>query len=517
MPWKLPHPAFAELIAALATPTQPVYIVGGVVRDLLLGQNSKSSYLELTDLDLVVEHSALTSARRAADRLGWSFYALDEARDVARLIFNPSAPTPLVCDIAGMRGGSIEVDLRLRDFTINAMALAYAPGDVPGDTPTLLDPTGGQADLARKIVRRVAPVSLCEDVVRVLRAVRLAVQFSFQIESATAAQMQRLVPSLPQASSERVRDELWKLFATANPAAGIKLAQELGMIAYLLPEVAATLGVTQSSPHYLDVFEHTHATVEAAAHLRQWLRQDRYTPQTEAEVELIAKLGPWRHRLRHHLSTNVSAHHQRGDWLIWVALLHDIGKPATRSEEMLTASNSPRIRFLNHEEVGAEFVRQRLNQLRFSRNEVELASAIVQAHMRPHHLHASFAGQPISRRASYRFFRDLNRASSGPHAAIDTLLLALCDQQAIYPTLPPAWGSYLDHVVELLDFAFAPAAQSTQPLVDGHLLMQQLAIKPGRQLGDLLEHLLEAQVVGEISTREEALALAAGWLGQNRS
>src|SRR5215212_8556108 len=120
MNWKLPHPALAELLTAISHDQSAVYIVGGAVRDLLLQRK-----VELADLDLVVGEVAIPVARRVADRLGWAYYPLDEERDVARLVFMPTASAPLVCDISGMRGGSIEADLRLRDFTVNAMALAY--------------------------------------------------------------------------------------------------------------------------------------------------------------------------------------------------------------------------------------------------------------------------------------------------------------------------------------------------------------------------------------------------------
>ncbi len=100
MNWMLPHPALAELLSVLSQCKSPVYVVGGVVRDILLHRKT-----ELTDLDVVIGDSAIPIARSVADRLGWAYYPLDEARDVARLVFIPTASPPLVCDIAGMRGG----------------------------------------------------------------------------------------------------------------------------------------------------------------------------------------------------------------------------------------------------------------------------------------------------------------------------------------------------------------------------------------------------------------------------
>src|SRR3954468_9290828 len=186
--WKLPHPALAELLTAFCQAQTPVYVVGGAVRDMLLQRK-----VELTDLDLVLGEAAIPVARRVADRLGWAYYPLDEARDVARLVFMPSASSPLVCDIAGMRGGTIEADLRLRDFTVNAMALAFSTASA---TPTLIDTVGGQSDLQQGLLRRVSPMSIVDDPVRLLRAIRLATQLNFKLEAETERQLRRLAPTI---------------------------------------------------------------------------------------------------------------------------------------------------------------------------------------------------------------------------------------------------------------------------------------------------------------------------------
>lgn len=505
MNWKLPHPALGELLTAFSQAYTPVYIVGGVVRDLLLQRR-----VELTDLDLVLGESAIPVARRVADRLGWAYYPLDEARDVARLVFIPAASSPLVCDISGMRGGSIEADLRLRDFTVNAMALAYTTAST---TPTLIDPVGGQADLAAGLVRRVSPMSLADDPARLLRAVRLVNQFNFRMEAETEIQLCRLARTIQFVSPERVRDELWKLLITPKPDRGIELLQEVGLLAFVLPEVAATIGVQQSLPHLFAVYEHTLNAVEEASRLRDWIVGDSSEQHNEAHAYVQAKLGPWRHRLRHHLEAVVGGNRKRSDWLIWFTLFHDIGKPQTRTVETLD-DGIARTRFFEHEPIGAELAGQRLNTLRFNRNEIELTQAVVRAHMRPHHLHMSFLGQPISRRACFRYFRDIGGRQSGIGPGLDTLLVALADRLSVTQDIPPDDTGYIGHIEQLLHYAFDEAPQIPAPLVDGHLLMKRLAVKPGPHLGVLLEQLMEAQAAGDIKTEEEALALAASWLDQ---
>jgi hypothetical protein len=195
-------------------------------------------------------------------------------------------------------------------------------------------------------------------------------------------------------------------------------------------------------------------------------------------------------------------------------LFHDVGKPPTRTLEV-GDDGITHTRFYEHEAIGASLTTERLEALRFSRHEVELATSAVRAHMRPHHLHMSFLGQPISRRAMFRFFRDVGGKHSGVGSGLDTLLVALADRLSVTKDIPPDETGYVAHVDQLLRYAFDEGSQLPLPLVDGHILMRRLAVKPGPQLGALLEHLMEAQAAGEIKNEDEALALAADWLEQD--
>lgn len=505
--WTPAHPAFVALLNALAAETDPLYVVGGVVRDALLGRRAG-----LTDLDLVVTHDALGVARRVADRLGWAYYPLDADRDVARLVFT-AGKTPLVCDIAAMRGGDLTTDLLARDFTVNALALRWRHG-AAGD---LVDLTGGQADLAARQLRRVTPWGLAEDPVRLLRAVRLAVQLDFTIAAETLQQILRISDTLRLASPERLRDELWKLLSSAAPARAVELLRTYNLLRSLLPEVADMEGVAQTAPHDADVFQHTLRTVDYALRLRAWITGDAALTDDPATSEIVVMLAPHLPRLRQLLLTITSAERRAVDWLVWFALWHDVGKPATRTADRFP-DGAVRYRFLGHEELGAELAARRLDALRFSRFEVALTHAVIRAHMRPHLLHASFGGEAISRRAQYRFFCDNDGRAAETLVGVSTILLALADYQAIYAVSPPPeWPAYVQHMAELIDYGLAPNgfAEVRTPLVDGHTLMTYFDLSPGRQVGVLLEQLREAQAAGEIATPEAALALAAQLLVQN--
>lgn len=506
MNWKPKHPAFQALLSAFLQQKVPVYVVGGVVRDFLLDSTDK-----VTDLDLVVEHSAIPLARQVADRLGWAFYPLDELRDVARLVFTANAGEPLVCDIARLRGEAIEQDLLLRDFTINALAFAVKrPGQVE-----LIDVCQGQADLQARLVRRVSAASLADDPVRLLRAVRFAVALDFALDEQTRLQIKRMCSTVTLASAERVRDELWKMLTTDEPARALDELQQVGLLPSVLPEVANLAGVAQSYPHHEDVYQHSLRVTQHTVQLRNWLLGKAittHTPSTHLWQELLT---PRLAQLRYHFKLPLAGGRLRAEWLVWHGLLHDIGKPLTRTVET-QPDDRIRYRFLEHERVGAELAESRLNSLRFSRQESTLVRTVIENHMRPHLLSAAFIGKPISRRACYRFYRNTENRQIEQPIAVDTLLLAIADYASTYREMPPPnWLGYLQHINELLAFALdadGMAATQQHPLVDGHTLMHHLQLTPGRQVGQLLERLLEAQAAGEIQTKEEAIELASSWL-----
>lgn len=514
MHWKPDSPALQALLSALVAEISPVYLVGGLVRDLMLGR-AKS----LADVDLVVAHSAIPVARRVADRVGWAFYALDEGRDVARLVFN-AGPLPLAVDIAGLRGGSLEADLRSRDFTVNAMALALRPGSGESE---VVDVVGGREDLAAKRIRRVNAASLADDPLRLLRAVRFSVELGFPLETATRDQMLRMPGAIGSVSAERVRDELWKTLAGRDPAQALDMLRTLGLLAWVLPEVAGCDLVQQSAPHDKDVYRHTLAVVQHAARLRDWLlggggygRRARDVvplpaPQAERMGDVLRVLEPWAFYLRRHFAPTVAANHTRAEWLVWHALLHDVGKPATRSVET-AEDGTQRTRFFNHEEVGAPMARRRLAHLRFSRQEQELGTAVVLHHMRPHLLHASFKEQEVSRRARFRFFRAVGGADLEHPIGVDVLLTAVADYLGMRDNTPAhELRAYLVHMAQLLTFVFSEKAVEgavLRPLVDGRRLMRELELAPGPALGSLIDQLAEAQAAGEIGSADEAIQLA---------
>jgi poly(A) polymerase len=488
-------PEFEAVLTALLAQREPIYVVGGAVRDALLGRKAG-----VTDLDLALAEPVLPVARRVADRLGWAYYPLDAERDVARIVLNRADAPPLVCDLAALRG-ELADDLALRDFTVNALALEMRP-DRP---PRLIDLWGGADDLRARLIRAVTPQSLTADPVRMLRAVRFAGQLDFAIEESTEGQIQPLAEQMTQASAERQRDELWKILALACPGDAVAELHRLGLLVHVLPEAAATDHIRQSPPHHLDVFSHTVQVMNYAAALRDWL-----TGQTDSlpDAELQSALSPWREKLATHFAEELSAGHSRAGWLVWHALFHDAGKPAAFSEET-DETGARRIRFFGHEDVSATIAAERSDALRFSRREVQVAQAVAANHMRPHHLSDAFPDGAISRRACYRFLRATATGEKGDRTGLDVLLLALADRQAPGKARGGDWSEYLGGITTIIEFAFAPnTAVAGNTLVDGNTLMRSLDLAPGRMVGFLLESIAEAQAAGEVTSEDEALALA---------
>lgn len=193
---------------------QPVYLVGGAVRDALL--NRQSEYL---DLDFVLPHNAVTTARAIARHYKAGFVLLDAERQIARVVFKQAT-----VDFAHQEGFTLETDLQRRDFTINA--IAYSP-----HTQEIIDPLQGRTDLQRGLLRMVSPTNLQDDPLRLLRAYRQAAQLDFVIEPDTQAIIRQLAPLLGQVAAERVRVELGYLLGSARGTQWLQAAWEDGLLA----------------------------------------------------------------------------------------------------------------------------------------------------------------------------------------------------------------------------------------------------------------------------------------------
>lgn len=509
------EPVMRELAAFCAARGAAAWLVGGATRDLALGRAP-------SDLDLAVDGDGLALARAYADAAGAAFVPLDDERLTGRVV-RPGDP-PLTIDIASLRAPTIEGDLRLRDFSVNALAIALTGGGasamsnhqgqanstaplwvVTSRPRPFLDPTGGLADLHAGVLRACGFTSMADDPLRVLRAGRFMATLGLRPVPELAEQLRVAAPGLDGVASERSRDELLKLLDAACSAPALRYLDACGVLTRLLPELEPARACDQPRVHFLPVLAHMLETVAAldwlilsAEHGAQsaaQLGQACLPVALQTHLGLMAEL-PFRAELATLLEERRAGGVRRGALLKLAALLHDNAKPQTKQRY-----DDGSVSFYGHQDQGAEVALRVGRRLRLGRTDAGYVALVVREHMRPGQLRAS---EVITARAVARFFRELGDA--GP----DVLLHELADHLATQgPHISPeGWSAHLAFVEAMLTHHFAPPPERQAPLLDGRALMEVLDIGPGPLVGALLREIAEAQAAGEISTREEALTLA---------
>jgi poly(A) polymerase len=435
------------------------YLVGGVVRDMMLGR-------QVEDIDIAVAHNALEVASRMADDLNGKYVPLDEDHGVGRVVLT-AEERKWELDFSTIEGG-IEPDLARRDFTIDAMAIELGELLRNPQSPVLIDPSGGQED--------------CN-----LGVIRVVTELSFMIDEDTEALIKRHAQLIGSVAGERVREELLRLLVLPAGGQHLESLEDLGLLDSIFPELVSTKGVTQPREHCWDVFEHSLRTVKAVDFL---LREGDWEYAGTEALETV----PWSLELAQHFSREVGHGSTRKALLRLAALLHDIAKPQTKMVEP-----TGRTRFLGHPQEGALAVTDIMDRLRFSTREIKPVEIMVRYHLRPTQM--SHEGLPTNR-AIYRYFRDAGETG------IDILFLSLADHLATRGgNLDMAhWREHAEIIAHVLTRHAGEEKLTAPPkLVDGHDLINLSGLSPGPRFAEILEAVREAQAAGEVTTREEAL------------
>ncbi len=458
------------------------WATGGFLRDRLLGRESR-------DIDISIAGDPLELGRRLAVAFAGHYAPLDEERHLVRIVL---PDWNIDVDLLPLKGDIVS-DLKQRDYTIDAMACKLE--DLDRAEQALIDPLDGRQDIERRLVRAVREEGLLEDPLRLLRGIRLATELDFDVEVRTGEMIRRHARLTSAAAGERQRDELARIFGASSAGRGVRLLDEFALMDAILPEVVEGRGVEQPKEHYWAVLDHCLETVRALDYM--FLDQASAAhPWHDLWNELWGSLGWWREGWDYFRQT-VRQGVSRLTLLKLTGLLHDVGKPETKSFD-----ETGRMRFFGHAEVGAEKAGRILRRLRFSGKEIELVQTMIKAHLRP----VQMAQEAVpTRRAIYRFFRDCG------DAAISTLFLSLADHLAsVGPRVRMAgWRQHVGLVSYCLEKRFQEEVVTAPPkLVRGDDLMSELRLEPGPVVGELLEVIAEARATGEISTREEALAVA---------
>lgn len=467
------HQALILGLAELLDPMTDAFVVGGAIRDLLLSRHPPD------DLDLALPARALEMAQALAAQMGGRYVCLDSARGAGRVILRSDERIAQI-DLTDFRSPSIEADLRGRDFTINALAVSVRRL-ARAEAAPVLDSTGGLADLAKRRLRLAGPRAFSDDPVRAFRGIRLAGALGFHLDPGFSRAARAVAPHLSEAAPERVRDELAGILSLPRTAASLRALDRLGLLAGILPETVPMKSTSQPAPHRFSVWEHSLRAVEAV---------DR----------LLAGLGAlalYSDELTSHLAEPLGDGFTRREALKLAALLHDVAKPRCRQVV------EGRTRFIGHDAVGGEMAKVIAHRLRLSGATTAVLERLVRQHLRPMHL-AQLS--EVSRRARYRFFRDLGSDAQ------DLLLLALADAAAVRGLSPLAvWrGAGGRLVADLLGGWREDWQQAAvPPLLRGEDVMAAFGLAPGPPVGRLLTLAREAQDLGLVGTREEALAYLA--------
>jgi poly(A) polymerase len=464
------------------------YIVGGLIRDMLLDRQT-------SDIDIAVDGNALNIAKNVAEEFDGKFVVLDRVNNIARVVIGEEAKQWHL-DISSF-SGDIESDLARRDFTINAMAVDLSDFDL-NNPLKLVDPFSGREDLKNKVLRAVSDCIFEQDAARLLRAVRLAMELSLEVDQHTECLIRECSQYVTKVAGERVREELLRLLSLPRAAYNLRYLDSLGLLGALIPELMDGKEVEQPTVHFWDVFEHSLQTV---ATLEFVIRENDWPYSNGEMLDTVI----WSEDIEGHLSREVSSGSNHRILLKIAALLHDVAKPKTK-----LVDDSGRARFFGHTMQGAAMVTGIMERLRFSGSETKLVEDMVKHHLHP--VQMATEGLPTSR-AIYRYFRDTG------DSGIDILFLALADYLACLGHLVTMRGwrnhcrliSYIMEEHEKQQIKIHPVK-----LVNGHDLMEKFGLASGPLLGELLSMLYEAQASGDINNREEALALAEKELDKQR-
>jgi len=451
------------------------WIVGGALRDELLGR-------PVRDVDIAVAGDPAPVARAVADSVRGPVFRLSEAFGAWRVIDRRAGR---VFDVSPLQAETIEGDLARRDFTINAMARAVTERVLTAETlpgGDLIDPLGGRADLQARVLRVLGPEAYEQDPLRPLRLARFAAELGFEPDPETERLTAAAAPKVADAAGERVFAELRRLVIADGALTGIALADRLGLLQAVLPELTDLHDVEQSQYHHLDVYDHT---LEVLA----------------MQIDLEGRLhtvfdAPGAARLERVLAEPLADELTRAQALRFGALLHDIGKPATRATRP-----DGRITFMGHDRLGEEMVRSICRRLRTSDRFARFLEGLTR-----HHLVLGFLvhERPLDRRQVYRYL-----ARTTP-VEVEVTLLSCADRLATQGRrAEQATEAHLDLARELMRAALDWREHGPPAVpIRGDELARELGIEPGPELGRLLAELTEAVYAGEVTTRDEAVGAA---------
>jgi putative nucleotidyltransferase with HDIG domain len=466
------YPQLSLVRDALRGSHARVFLVGGALRDYYLNRHG-------TDFDFAVDQGSIALARRLARRLGGVFVLLDRETGSARVVKKIDGVI-WIFDLIDWRARSIQKDLGLRDFTINALAMDIF--DEGPAAPTVLEVPGTRRDLKAGVVRMVSPKVFKDDPLRLLRAFTLQATLGFKMDTKTRAQVKKDAHLISTVAAERIREEIFKILASPRASETLSSMDKIGLLPQVIPHISVMYGVYQGGYHHLDVWHHSLEGI--------------------AKIEKFIEEMSGNERMKAYLHESIGGGHTRYALLKMAALLHDIGKPETRKQE------GKRTTFHTHEHRGERITRQVAKHLKLSVKERFFLENAVRMHLRPGYL--SNFKRP-SEKAIFRYLRDTKDEAAG------LAILALADQAATRGPLTTAAKSkhHAKICYMLIERYFELKDQKPQQrLLTGHDLIKVLKLKPSELFGKILLKVEEASALGKIKTKNEALAFVKAILAR---
>ena len=434
------------------------YLVGGFVRDTILN-------IQNHDRDIVVESCNIEElAKKVSEKIDASFVPLDTENQIYRIVLKDKIN---YIDFAQPIENDIQKDLLRRDLAINAIAFDIKNND-------FLDPSNGIIDIEAKVIKEISEQNFIDDPLRLLRVFRFHSKLGFEIQESLKEIVKKHSSKITQPAKERIHTELLKLFEGKHADRALEEMDNLGLLEYIFPIVKEVKKVPSNPHHHLDLFHHSIETVKQV--------QNYYENATE--------------QVKEHLEMNFMGAIEKIAFLKLAAFCHDIGKPSTWTIEEETKKH----RFFKHDDVGSKLISPILKELKFSKKQISYVQKLIKYHIYPS---AVVCSDQFSDKSQMRFYRKME------NEVIDAIVLAAADRlSAQGPDITEEiTNKNLNGLKCLLDkyLALRENIKPLPKLLDGKEIMEIKKIGQSKELGNIIKKLKEAQLSGDVNTKDEAI------------
>lgn len=442
--------------------TEGVYIIGGSIRDILLGRTP-------SDYDIAVKGNPEEFAQKmASNRAGHVVEMGKSGQKIFRVILGQH-----IFDISSLNGATIENDLGQRDFTVNAMAYALSSG-------VIIDCMGGLQDLADRNIRMVSKTIFKKDPIRLIRAYRMSASLAFDIEKHTASAIKNEAKRIKNSAGERIRVEFFKILGTANSYDYLSQMAETELLTAIFPDLSPLKGCLQNNHHTYAAFEHT---MKAYQHLETIMNDfGSYLPNISMPI----------HQTMDAIKTIL---------LKCSILLHDIGKPSVK-----TIDNRGNTHFYGHAKKGADMAQKISQRLKFAVREMRFIDFIIRNHLKPLFLFASHQKKTLKRNGLTRFF--IKSGDNLPYLLLHAMADIMAKQAG---KTNQAFISFIKEIMYDFFYHFRPKSEKPR-LITGHDLIHVFAMTPSPLFKIILNLVEEARLTNRIHSRAEALKLVREYL-----